>query len=748
MGRFLFPYILLLFCFSSATASDPAVLGEKLYFITDRETYFPGDTLSLSGLLVDESTLLPQVYSNYIDIELINNTDSVLLRCKAAVQEGVFHCALPLDWLLTTGIYYIRGYTQFMRNSRQETFPIIPFFIGENITLPTPNVDQPSFVEFYPESGNWVGGKLQRMAFSVKDEKGWPLTTHAMLMDESGDTLITAIPTSANGLGLFHLEPDPMVNYFLHFPGSATVYPLPRVSETPSFRIDLNQNRLHYAFHPAKTNDRSSYRLMLWYRGTCYTEQQLNANKNQGIIILPENLEGILACILVDEKERVCGERLIYISSQKETTLLSPVSGNYSPGEEIEFDTTGWRINPAVMIGRIQPEKRAMPHLLQNTLPASLLLTSEASSAIYAPASYLHPQFRAAELDILMLSLKWGRRYWKDLLNPDSLTYPFPPEEVMSITGTVKRENNKAITEGLIIGFNNENGLTYDADIAQDGTFTMGVDDFTNGHSFFIQPYDAKDRSDNLIIEITKKSLPSVTNPLKKLIYPTQYQNNTHSQDFLSYHEEGKRIVQVPEITVKAKLKTKVLSTEEFYKAHHLSSKELETYATIDDILSRLRLKVVRYVVDDDGKQIPIKPKIITRRRGEGELVILVDGIRHDANYVLDFLNPRDIESVTELTATQALVYARHALNGALHFKTRSYKKEEIKPMGILYQPEGLSPLEGFNNQSMIFTQNPENKNMTLTAPDKEGNYHLILEGIDQDGSPFSYIYPFNVKSK
>ena len=160
-------------------------------------------------------------------------------------------------------------------------------------------------------------------------------------------------------------------------------------------------------------------------------------------------------------------------------------------------------------------------------------------------------------------------------------------------------------------------------------------------------------------------------------------------------------------------------------------------------------MDVRRHEVNNEtGELISIEPTILTRRRGGGKLVILVDGSRVDANYVLDFLNPRDIESVTELTAAQALAYSRHALSGALHFKTKSYKKEEIKPMGILYQPQGLSTTEGFNHQSLIIRGNPGNNPITLTAPNKEGTYRLTLEGVSRDGAPFSFDYSFSVVSQ
>lgn len=747
--RLLFLVVLIAVSFLQANADRKIIGGEKLYFTTDYEIYNPGDTISLCGILSSEQALGTGHYSNYVNIELINGTDSVVASHKVAVKDGVFKCVVPLDIMLHKGIYYLRGYTELMRSFRLESFPIKPLFVGEVPRLQS-FIGNPDSVRFYPESGNWVADYLQGMTFCVKDKNGFPVETVACLIRENGDTIASEVRTNQNGFGIFYLIPEEGIDYFLQFESkpdsSHIIYKIPEVGKSPSFRVAINDRKLSYFLHPADKNENEIYNLLIWYRGECLAEYPVSTGRREGIFILPDNIEGIISCILVNVQKEVLAERLIYQHTFSGNSLLEkPVLNTYKAGEVITLNV-GCQIKKT-FISRILPVKRKIPDYLQISLPASFLLTSDVNSAIYAPDSYFFDS-QSKSMELLSGSLQWGRYYWQDVL-VDTFKYIYPPEEVLSLKGRVLASDNKPLKKGYVVCFNNETGLTYDCDIQPDGSFVMGVDDYEDGNSFYIQPFDEQNKSDGLIVELEEDINPKVVN-LLKTNFLTQDSGSGFDdrKAFKSYSEnQDEWLIQMSEVVVKSKRRTKVVPSEAFYIGKSVTPEAMERYSDIRHAITSI--PYLSIVEAGDKESFFGESYIVRKNRGPSllggpsPLVILLDGQIVNANQILDLVNVRDVESISVLSPAQTLAFTPFALDGALYVKTKDYKYE-FKPMGINYQPTGLSPLSGFNDKMINVTTGGEIT--SLTAPQEAGEYQLILEGIGDTGKPFCYSYPFTVE--
>ena len=95
---------------------------EKVYLHTDKPAYASGDTIFLKGYLVDAITHSPNVETNFIYVELLNRKDSVLLRRKFKRTDGIFTGHLELSITTPPGDYYLRSYTEWMRNAPPDYF--------------------------------------------------------------------------------------------------------------------------------------------------------------------------------------------------------------------------------------------------------------------------------------------------------------------------------------------------------------------------------------------------------------------------------------------------------------------------------------------------------------------------------------------------------------------------------------------------------------------------------------------------
>lgn len=95
---------------------------EKLYLHLDKPYYAAGENIYWKAYLTEAVEHTSNALSNFIYIELIDESDHVAIRKKIKRNEDGFQGSLELQADIPTGKYYIRAYTQWMQNVGEEFF--------------------------------------------------------------------------------------------------------------------------------------------------------------------------------------------------------------------------------------------------------------------------------------------------------------------------------------------------------------------------------------------------------------------------------------------------------------------------------------------------------------------------------------------------------------------------------------------------------------------------------------------------
>lgn len=95
---------------------------EKTVLITDRDFYLAGDKLWFKAFVFVENELNSDL-SKVLYVELFNDKGNVFVQHKYGVSQGNTAGVLDIPVEVNTGVYYLRAYTQYMRN-----FPLERFF--------------------------------------------------------------------------------------------------------------------------------------------------------------------------------------------------------------------------------------------------------------------------------------------------------------------------------------------------------------------------------------------------------------------------------------------------------------------------------------------------------------------------------------------------------------------------------------------------------------------------------------------
>ncbi|NMC38243.1 MAG: hypothetical protein GYA41_07970 [Bacteroidales bacterium] len=198
---------------------NTALVIEKVYLHTDLDYYLPGDTLWFKAYLIDASEMMLTDHSRNLHVEIISPeaviTDSRIVRIMNGLGNGDF----ILSENLKTGTYYLRAYTNYMRNFGEQLFFTREIRIAGNpdsagmesySTQPGSNT---LHLQFFPEGGSLVDEVTSVVGFKVTDGQGYGCDITGVVYSGPGDS-VTTFKSNHNGMGKFTLTPQKGWEYY------------------------------------------------------------------------------------------------------------------------------------------------------------------------------------------------------------------------------------------------------------------------------------------------------------------------------------------------------------------------------------------------------------------------------------------------------------------------------------------------------------------------------------------------------
>ena len=188
---------------------------EKLYLHTDKPVYSAGETIFLKGYLVNAVNHCEEVPTNFIYVELLNRNDELIVRKKFRREAGDFAGSLDIPMLTVAGDYYLRGYTEWMRNLPSDYFFTKRLQIGNAVVTDinpevsyetTGSGERVMAIGFFDSSGKPYAGEY--LTYRLADRKGNEGKVRSARTDEAGIVRVELAGASA-------LSDDPRVDIVL-----------------------------------------------------------------------------------------------------------------------------------------------------------------------------------------------------------------------------------------------------------------------------------------------------------------------------------------------------------------------------------------------------------------------------------------------------------------------------------------------------------------------------------------------------
>jgi TonB-dependent SusC/RagA subfamily outer membrane receptor len=747
-----------------------SVSGEKLYLQTDKSLYFAGERIWFKAYLVDAVDHKPGVFNNPVYVELINPHLKKVQIIRLRINKGIGTGSFLLIDTVPEGIYQIRAYTNWMKNSAPE------YFFHKNLEIRNQvyeclitskearsnrkkvrknDKQNDSYqIGIFPEGGQLLYGVNSKIAFKVTNGMGNGLVVQGEITDNKKN-VVAKIETIHDGMGVFVLKPliDHKYTANINFPdGSERRFPLPSAMENAvALGLRRAKNQLILTINSNKTpsDDHSANDFIIigHVRGKAYFTASQNILDNNSDIIVEDKVfpSGVVQFTLFNNRLLPVSERLCFINHSDflEYEILGEIRGDSAriACSPRNLSAIAVKFTGSMAVTIIDTKNQ---NLDSENILSDLLLTSDLPGKINDPLQYFSNTPEAKEYaELLMLTHGWKRFNWQDVIENNSPAVRFDKETGISVYGKITSEIFKFPVSDAIVNmyilneYNDEYTTTTDS----------------KGNFFFRD----MDYSDTINVRIAAKKTSGSKNILIQLDESPSEKIRNQSDDYYlttiskinkkSYRQEQSRISR-EEIKIRQKELDSIYS-----KSLHGTPDYVIWNDDIPDgsknALDAIRSRVPGVSVSGDKVVIRGPGKIM----GSNDPLLLIDDV--PVSYENLYTVPvEDIERIEILKGPSTSIYGSRGGNGviAIYTKHGSFMKHGEISFSILgyhiterfYAPNKKQLATRIDKQKLPLTvlwspliNTQSNESFIISVPLvslPRQRLQAILEGITEEG--------------
>lgn len=440
-----------------------------------------------------------------------------MVRQKVGCDEnGRFRARIPTVSVAGVGVYYVRAYTNLMRNFSGENFALQPVLIGEAF----PKREKGNGVlkcSIYPEGGFLVENQVQGIVASVTDYSGKAISgVKLSVVNDKGDTLCVG-KTRTSGLANLKFVPLAARHYklFVTDNGVTTSLEIPQAyPDRMKLQCAINGNKLMFEVLNANGSLPAS-RLYLYDKANGLV--LIGKGRPSGVVPLGNRL-GVTTVFLTDSVGNVLSESSL--TSRYRMTELPSLP------DTIAADSIGvWLERIGSSDGKSVFARFATKNECWNQFAESeLQYKSDYASPLPFPDNFFkeNAKNRSVDLQDWLSTARFSRFAIRDAIAKDTALYIYMPEMNMTIHGEVSAVYSNASGASLV-AYNTESNNVYDTTLDKDGRFRMAVDDFADGTSSFLQTMDKRSKPVDSKIILDNDSYPSVSPHEKYSLWQSEY---------------------------------------------------------------------------------------------------------------------------------------------------------------------------------------------------------------------------------
>lgn len=642
-------------------------------------------------------------------------------------------------------------------------------------------------IKFFPEGGQLVNDLPAVVGIEAIDKNGIEMKLNGDIINERGDE-ITGFVTGFAGIGSFTFTPQAGHEY------SALIrYPTGRQEKL----LLPKANNHGYAFS-INNSDNNILKLQVSEKGTETKEVMLVGHCGSNIVaaeklkitngiavtsISKEKLPtGINHFTVFDITGKPVAERLVFINNNDNLEInLTHEKKNDKMTIVLEVKDEFGEPVQGSFSASVMDASSINPKNNEQTIISNLLMQANLEGPIKAPGYYFN-NINAAkikELDNLMLTKRWRRFAWGDVLSGNYTGMPFKTEPNLAVTGKVISSKGAALPNAKVTLLSKAGtGFILDTITNEKGEFSFDRLNIQGEMLFAIKAVGA-DGSENVFIKLDNTGAPKGN--LAAYTRNREYDADTNINRYLAgsaarFNEMRKlgllhpKTVTLKEVTVKTKETD--LVKEAVKPSGNLNgpgrADQVITYADLGNcttleacLLGKLKGVILkRYIINGIPYQVPYA----TNAQGKAMLIV-VDGQPFDpldGSFSLENFTAGDVQSIEVLRSSAYVVaYGMFGSGGVLVITTKrggidynnfngKEKKNALPPKGVIFfKFNGYSSTNDFVNYNL--PSGNDTKSTVYWKPDiitdkngkaviefpvsaKAASLNVVIEGMSGEG--------------
>jgi TonB-dependent SusC/RagA subfamily outer membrane receptor len=763
---------------------------EKAYVQFDKDTYAVGEIMWFKAYVVEASAHRPDTLSRVLYVDLLDPNQKVVQQRMLELKNGTAPGDFQLSDTLTQGTYTVRAYTNWMRNSSSNYFFSRSFTVWANTdALPnkprrraaTTPVAQPESkwldVQFFPEGGQFVAGLGSTVGFKATDMYGAGVNIQGIVQDETGKQ-VAQFSSQHLGMGRFQLQPEAGKRYtaIVRQPdGQRIRHELPAALPTGfTMRVLQLASSYQVAIQCKLPPNSPSERITVvgHVRGkVVYAGQgEVKGGGTFSTNIPKERFPGgVVHFTLFDGQQVARCERLVFTNTNPGLRIsLQPDKPTYGPREKVTLrvGVTDEAGQPAAGQFALAVNSTALVPLDSGAtdIRTYLLLTSDLHGRVEQPGFYFRNQSAETRqaLDDLLLTQGWRRFAWKPILANKFGDYPYPLEQLLSLSGQVF--NNKQVPAAgatvSLLRFGEGSDIT-EATTDSAGRFLFAGFSGHDSTRMLVQVKGKKGLR-NPTIKLDRRIVETSKTPVRPLPETApgkaSYLTNSRRQQVVErQYSPNAKTIMLGNVTVKGRAQQP--DSRRIYGQPDvvIKTKDIPAASSYVNVLQLLQGRVAGLSITGSGFDMQ------AQIRGQGTPLIVVDGIPMADASILNSIPVTDVESVEVLKGTSAAIYGSRGGGGVIAIFTKrgnpdyDFSNDPASPnMQTYLMPryyrvrEFYAPayangrnanVPDFRSATLYWNPNIRTDasgqtTVSFYTSDEAGTFRLTLEGISAAGSP------------
>jgi len=773
---------------------------EKVYLQLDKPYYAAGEDIWFKAYVVSGGDRRLRNISDIVNVELIDEIDSVKQSLKLPLDSGAANGDFALPDTLHQGNYRVRAYTNYMRNAGSEYFfdkavPVInTIWPCKKITNKTSAVNKAAGktdVQFFPEGGSLVNNIPTKVAFKAVAPNGLGVDIKGVVTDNEGRQ-VAQLSSAHLGMGVFELTPVSGITYqakIIDKNGAQFTAKLPFVVDK-GYVLNIDQNGPQSllvkitASGTMSVNASNELTLVAQSGGKIYYSHKAKPGTIPFTSVIPKNKfpSGLVQFTLFLSSGEPLNERLVFVQNPDQLNLT--ITGNqrvYAPRQDVKLTLTAQDgdhkpVKGDFSVAVIDESKTPVYEANENNIIANLLLTSDIRGYVEQPAWYFNnpnDKTRAA-LDVLMLTQGYHRFEWKRILDDDFPAKQYQPENSLQLSGTVLTVGGKPVVNGKVKLFDLDSiEFTRDTVTDEQGRFVFKNLTFDDSVRFIVQARTDKNKK-NVDIKMDQPIRAGTSGNINGPDFNINVSNSlsVYAQNSSRLYAEqrkyglGNHVFTLQEVVVREK------------KEKLRYSANLNGPGSADQIVDGRLLRDLGCANIPDCLQgrllgVTFRSGVAYSTRDYKPMQLIVDGVYVD-KYFLNNLNYTDVQAIEVLrNASFTSIYGGQGGSGVLLVTTRRGGDDDSYPEPIYGRgittnfPKGYYKTREFYSPRYNWPETNKHvadlrttvfwgPNLRTGADGRvsfeyfnagsKGTYRVVVEGMGADGSIGRQVYRYSVE--